>query len=151
MSDISQNVTKLADQFQGQMEEADGGVLNLPAKAYEQSLPEDLPMETVKRVKSHDEDVVAAMTLATGRKGEEMMKSDKKLQSVSSNLRMGKFGDVSVQYDRSKTGPKSVADRTEVTRFGQTQARVRTFAGKPKGELKKVREGLAANAEKLFG
>tara|TARA_B100000700_G_scaffold155074_1_gene172231 strand:+ start:20046 stop:20501 length:456 start_codon:yes stop_codon:yes gene_type:complete len=151
MSDISPNVNKLAEQFQGQMEQGEGGVLNLPAKAYEQSLPEDLSMDTVKRVKSHDEDVVAALTLATGRQGEQMMKNDKGLQSVSSSMKFGKFGDVNVQYDRAKVGPKSITDRTEVTRYGQTQARVRTFAGKPRGDLKKVRETLASNAEKLFG
>ena len=33
MSDISPNVNKLAEQFQGQMEQGEGGVLNLPAKA----------------------------------------------------------------------------------------------------------------------
>lgn len=150
MSEISQKVTTLADHLQSQMEVKDGGVLNLPSKVYEENLPEGLSMETVKQVKSHDEDVVAALTLATGRKGEELMKADKGLGAVNSNMKFGKFGDVSVEYNRSKTGPKSVTDRTEVTRYGTTQARVRTFAGKPKGELKKVRESLASNAEKLF-
>ena len=63
-------------------------------------------MDTVKRVKSHDEDVVAADS-GNWSSGEQMMKNDKVFDRIVF-LKFGKFGDVNVQYDRAKVGPKSI-------------------------------------------
>lgn len=150
MSQIKDTTKALSERFKSELDVKDGGVIETPKGLYEDTLPEDLPISVVNRVMSHNESVVAAMTQATGEIGEEVLTKNKDLDSVTSNLKMGKFGTCDVTYNRSVVGPKSVSDRTEVTRYGVTQAKVRTFAGKNSGELKKVRDSLRERAENIF-
>lgn len=156
MSEVKQHVQDMAKVLKKGMKVGDGGAITSEADLYEQTLPEDLPMDTVKRVYGHTEDVVAAMTLATGQLGAEALKKNKKLDSVSSEMKIGKHGDISVGYLRSQTTTvRNPSDPSQpardVTKYGVTVPRVRTYAGKNRGELKKVRTQLSEEAEKLFG
>lgn len=150
MSQLKETTLALAKRFKDESDIKDGGVIETPKGLYEDTLPEDLPIDLVNKVMAHNESVVAAFTQATGDIGEETLKKNKDLDSVSANMKLGKFGTVDANYQRSVTGPKSVADRTPVTRHGVTQVKVKTFAGKNSGELKKVRDSLRERADGLF-
>lgn len=150
MSNVKPEVKELAASIQQDMEIDGNGVIATNNDVYEKHLPESLTMETVNQVGAYNERFVAGFTLATGNMGQDVMKKDKNLSQVSAQTKLGKYGDVNTVYDRTRVGPKSIADRTEVTRYGQTTTRVRTFAGKNKGDLKKVREELSAVAESMF-
>lgn len=155
MSEIKPHITALAKDLKAGMKLGDGGVISADKDLYENTLPEDLTMDTVKKVYGHTEDVVAAMTLATGELGEAAMKKNKKLDSVSSELKIGKHAEINVGYLRSQEqtirnmqNPKEPPKK--VTKHGVTTARVKTFGQKNRGELKKVRAHLAERAEGLF-
>jgi hypothetical protein len=156
MSEVKPHIQEMAKTLKKGMKVGDGGAITSEPDLYEKTLPEDLPMDTVKRVYGHTEDVVAAMTLATGQLGEEALKKNKKLDSVSSEMKIGKHGDISVGYLRSETRTtRNPSDQSQppkdVTKYGVTIPRVRTYAQKNRGELKKVRTMLSEKAEKLFG
>lgn len=156
MSEVSQDVKDLAKTLESEMTLGDGGALVFKDKdTYEKTLPEGLEMETVDNLYKHNEKLTAALTLATGNLGAAALKKDKKLDGVTSELKIGKHADISVGYLRSQEQripnfqDKSKAPEV-VTRYGVTTTRVRTFAQKNKGELKKVRTMLGEQAEKLF-
>lgn len=150
MSDIKKEIVDLSSTLKTGMSVGDDGVIKTEAGLYEKTLPEGLDMDTVKKVYGHTEDLTAALTLATGDLGEEVLKKNKKLDSVSSELKIGKHAEINVGYLRSQQRPKSVQDRTMVTQYGVTTARVKTFAQKNRGELKKVRTMLSDRATGLF-
>lgn len=157
MSEVSQRVKDLAKSLKGEMTLKDGGafVFKDEKTAYENTLPEHLNMKTVDEVYKHNEDVTAALTLATGELGADALKKNKKLDGVTSELKIGKHADISVGYLRSQEQRiPNFQDKSKppekVTRYGVTTTRIRTFAQKNKGELKKVRTQLSEQAEKLF-
>lgn len=155
MSEIKPQITELAGKLKSGLTLGDGGVITADKDLYEKTLPDDLDMTTVKKVYGHTEDVVAALTQATGEIGEEAMKKDKKLESVSSELKIGRHAEINVGYLRHQD--QKIRDLQnpqnppkEVRKFGVTTARVKTFGQKNRGELKKVRTHLAERAESLF-
>lgn len=147
--DIKGNVVTLSGDLKN-LSKIENGFIEVEGDAFYKTLPEGLDEKTVKTVLSHKADVVAALTLLTGEVGEETLKKDKSMESVSAHMKFGKFGDVNTSYTRSQVGRKTPTDPTEVTRYGTTSIRVREFSGRPRGELKKVRTMLTERAEKLF-
>jgi hypothetical protein len=155
MSEIKPYVTALATELKAGLKLGEGGVINADKDLYEKTLPDDLDMETVKKVYGHTEDLVASLTLATAQIGEEAMKKNKKLDSVSSELKIGKHVEINVGYLRSQNQTiRNMQNPTEapreVTKYGVSTARIKTFGQKNRGELKKVRAHNAAVGEKLF-
>lgn len=151
MSEVKTHIRQLADTLKTNLTIGEAGVISAPADLYEKTLPEGVDMSTVSKVYGHTEDLAAALTLATGEMGETALKADKKLESVSSEMKIGKHGTIAAQYARMATRPKSPTDRTPVTHYGVTQTKVTTVAAKNRGELRKVRDSLAERAAKLFG
>ena len=156
MSEVSQEIKDLAKTLESEMTLADGGAFVFKNKdTYEKTLPDGLEMDTVNRLYTHNECLTAALTLATGHLGAEALKKDKKLDAVTSELKIGRHADISVGYLRTQEQripnfqDKSKAPEV-VTRYGVTTTRVRTFAQKNRGELKKVRTLLSEEAAKLF-
>jgi hypothetical protein len=144
--------TALADIFEniGEFDKTTGHV-SFDKDAYaEHALPEGTDMKQVNAIRSNDEDVIVGLTEATARIAEAAMKKDSKLLAVTSELKIGKFGDINIGYQRSQERPKSITDRTPVTHYGTTTARVRTFGQKNKGELKKLRVEISERGAKLF-
>lgn len=155
MSEVKPNIVQMANTLKEGMTAADNGVLSTESDLYKKILPEDMPSETYEKALSHMKDSVAAMTLATGELGEEILKKNKKLDSVSSELKVGNHADISVGYLRSQTTTvRNPADSSQppkdVTKHGVAIPRLRTKAQKNQGELKKVRAHLAERGEKLF-
>lgn len=155
-SEIKANVVTLAEKLEKGMTLGEGGNITVEKDLYEKTLPENLSLDMVKQVYGHTEDLIAAQTLATGRIGEEAMKKDKKLESVSSELPLDKFGKISVGYLRSQEQTiRNLQNPSEppkkVIKYGVTSQRVTTFGQKNKGQVKKVREELAERGAKLFG
>jgi methyltransferase-like protein len=155
MSDVKPRITALAKELKAGMKLGDGGVIEADKDLYEKTLPDDIDLDTAKKVYSHTEDLVAAQTLATSQIGEEAMKKNKKLDSVSSELKVGKHAEINVGYLRSQQqtirnmqNPKEAPK--QVTKYGVTTARVKTLGQKNRGELKKVKADIAARAESMF-
>lgn len=155
MTEIKPHIVTLANDLKAGLTLGDGGVITADKDLYERTLPDDLDLATVKKVYSHTEDLVSGLTLATGEMGEAAMKKNKKLDSVSSELKIGKYAEINVGYLRSQEqtirnmqNPKEAP--RQVTKFGVTTARVKTLGQKNRGELKKVRASLTERAESLF-
>lgn len=102
MSDIKPHVIALAAKLKPGLKLGEGGVIIADKDLYEQSLPDELTMDSVNAVYAHTENLVAGLTLATGEIAEEAMKKDKKLDSVSSELKIGKHAEINVGYLRSQ-------------------------------------------------
>ena len=150
-TEISDIVTSLAATLKGDMSMEDGGVITLKGDAFESTLPDGLSMSDFNAANGHVENVVAALTLATGQMGEGAMKKNKSLESVSSEMKLGKHGSISVGYVRNQEGTKSPTDRTPVTRHGIATTRLVTIASKSnRGQLKKVRSYLSSHAAEMF-
>lgn len=127
------------------------GLINVANGAYEETLPEDLTMDQVKKVYRHTEDVVAGLALANGELGENIVQNNTNVNTVSAEMKIPRHVEMHAQYNKKTTGPKSVQDRTPVDRYGTTQVRVKTLGQQPnRGEFKKVRSHLQERAEKLF-
>lgn len=155
MSEINPKITALVKELKNGMTLGDGGVIATDKDLYEKTLPDALDMETVKWVYGHTEDLVAGLTMATAQISEEAMKKNKKLDSVSSELKIGKYAKINVGYLRSQNQTiRNMQNPTEapreVTKYGVTTASIKTFGQKNRGELKKVRAHVADVGEKLF-
>lgn len=150
MSNVTDVVRNIADTMKQKMEIGEGGLNTVPKEVYEEHLPEGVDMKTVESVMGHNERMTAALTLANGEYALDAMKKDKSLQKVSTTMKYGKFGEATSSLERSAEGRKSVADPTIITRYGVTSTKVKTTAGKNRGDLKKVRESLAQQASDLF-
>lgn len=150
MSNVNQVVRKIADSMKERMDIGEGGLNTVPKEVYVEHLPEGVDMNTVESVMGHNERMTAALTLANGEYALDAMKKDKSLQKVSTTMKYGKFGEATSSLERSAEGRKSVADPTIITRYGVTSTKVKTTAGKNRGDLKKVRESLAQQAADLF-
>lgn len=150
MSNVNDVVRTIADVMKERMEIGEGGLNTVPKEVYEEHLPEGVDMKMAEKVMGHNERMTAALTLANGEYAMGAMQKDKSLQKVSTTMKYGRFGEATSSFERSAEGRKSVADPTIVTRYGVTSTKVKTTAGRNRGDLKKVREGLAQQAADLF-
>ncbi len=150
MSSINPMIQKIADRMRSEMDRHDGGYNEVPKELYEEHLPEHLTMKIVEDVMGHNENMTTALVLANGQEAIERMQKEKDLQKMSTRMKYGRFGDATANFERSVEGRKSVQDPTIVTRYGSSGARLKTTAGRNRGELKKVRESLSEQAENLF-
>jgi hypothetical protein len=158
MSEVSQQVKDLVKILEPGVKIGEGGVgvsdKDLFAKTFE-AAPEGVDMDSFNAHEAHKTNVTAALTQVTADLGEAYLKKHKKADSVSTELKMGKHGDISVGYLRSQEQRiPNFQDRSappeKVTRYGVLTPRVRHFAHKNKGDMKKVRTAAAERAEKLF-
>lgn len=157
MSDIDPKVVALSKLCEENMTGEAGAYVFEDKKFLEKTLPEDGPltMEVVDEWYNHLEDLTAGFVMATGNLGLKDMKKDKKLDTVTSSMKIGRHGDISVGMVRSQEQripnfhDKTKAPET-VTKYAQITPRIRTFAQKNKGTLKKVRLNIAEQGEKLF-
>lgn len=149
---ISEDVQSIAKTIKDHADvDKNTGTVTISKDAYKATLPDDLTFDQVKKVYQHTEKAVAGLTLATGEIGEELLKERDDIDAVSAQMDIPRHVEMSAQYNRKTTGPKSVQDRTQVDRFGTTQVRVKTLAQNPnRGDLKKVRSHLQKRAEEIF-
>lgn len=150
MSDIKENIRGLADTIKTELSLSEEGVFSVDAKMFENTLPEGLTMETVKKYQEHTADLVTAAGLALGEAGIDAMKKDKRLDQVSLEFNAGKdtIGGV---FQRSKEVRSGItADAEMMTKYGILNMKVGVNAHANKGSLKKVRAHLSEEAKKIL-
>lgn len=153
---IKSETRELADKLKNGMAIDDNGIITTEKDLFQSTLPEDLDMKTVNRVFDHTAELTSAMVLATGELGEDALKKNKKLDTVSSNLKMSRHGEITTKYDRrierTVRNPQDPnAKPRQVVQWGVTTPRIKLSASKNSGDLKKVRQTVMENAEKAFG
>jgi hypothetical protein len=156
--EVSQSVKDLVKILQPGVTIGENGVGVSDKDLFEKTFtaaPEGVTMESFNANETHKTNVSAAMTQVTADLGEVYLKKNKKADHVSTEMKMGKHGDISVGYLRSQEQripnfkDKNAPPET-VTRYGVLTPRVRHFAHKNKGDMKKVRLAAAERGEKLF-
>lgn len=150
MSDIKPEIVELAKQLQEKLVVGDNGVLTTDKKTFEETLPEGLTMEHVDSVYKHIGTLAPAFVKAVGDKSEELMASDKKLESTSGKLDIGRWATVEGTYKRSEERRKSPSDATMVTVYGATSVKINTKV-RTGADMKRVRAALIESATAKFG
>lgn len=116
---------------------------------YEAVLPPSLTMETVNAVAKQNATFIAAGTHAWGNMAIEAMRADGDLNETSLQLKMAGKDTLSISVQRSKEYNNSLAkegDPKTVTKFGVVTATYDVVAAANRGQLKAVRNELAALA-----
>lgn len=149
-NELKPQIIDLSNKLKGFMKVENEGI-EVAKDAFEKTLPDDLPVEMVKKTLNHLTDTTAAFTLAAGEMAEDMCKADKSVSDVSAKLKILNHGSVVSDYSRHSTRPTSITDRTPVDVYGGVKTRVKLNAQKNSGELSKVRSTLAERGAALFG
>lgn len=145
---IDQNIRDLATKIKGDMKVGEAGIVEIPKDIFEKTLDETLSMDMVKKVQSHQANVVAATGLALGEVGLEAFKGNKTLNQVSVEYPVGKDS-IGGTFSRSKQVPDG--NGGQQTKFGALGMSYKVAgASGSKGSLKKVRAHLSDIAKDVL-
>lgn len=144
MSDIKENILKLAEKLKADMSLTEDGVVKVGENVFESTLPEGLDMKIIKAVQDHTADLVSATGYALGQVGVEAFKKDKRLEQVSLEFAAGKDS-IGGVFQRSKE-VRNPTDGSSSTKYGILSMKVGVNAHANKGSLKKVRTALSQMA-----
>lgn len=125
----------------------EGGSIEVPKDVYEKHLPENITMDTIKQLQSHQNDFVTATGLALGNTGLEYFKKPKSADSLSVELAAGK-DKLALTLQRSTTVPDG-AGGTKV-KYGQLSARWRVNAAGNRGSFEVVRKHISSQVTALL-
>lgn len=108
---LSDEVKRISEGLQKGLKVGDDGIIAADKELFKGLLPEDISLETLKRVQQFSSDFYAGAVHATGTLGEAYLKKHKNVDKVSlEKLALGKDS-VRIQYDRQtevsspRTGP----------------------------------------------
>ena len=119
---------------------------------YKDCLPEELNLKTCDSVHVYDRDFVAASAKVFGELSVDAMSSNKKLETSSITIPMGKGVSCSHQMAREKVWPNTLAgpDAPPIVKKGVVSSSFTTKAGKKQGDMGKIAKELAElGAKKL--
>lgn len=120
----------------------------LPENIYEKLLPEDISLDTVKRVQTHNLDFADAVSLATGVKGTSHLKDHPELDSVSVKIKMGNDS-VATDFQRSVERRNPGTGET-FQKPGVLSTKYTTGIGSSRGNYKKIQEHVSEYAASVF-
>ena len=109
---------------------------------YQKSLPDDLPMSVVKKVKEHDTIFIASSTLAFGELSVQAMADNDKLERTTGAIPMVGRDALNMTLDREKEYNNTLGKGEKVMKYGASSINYRVQAGRNAGQLKAVRESL---------
>lgn len=116
---------------------------------YKESLPEDIDLKTIERVKAHDRTFIAATAHAFGELAIEAMKKNSKLENASIDIPMSKYDNVSHNIARHRTYQNHLVKGNEVIeKWGIMDTAYKAKGGRNIGDLKRVRVQLQQMAQK---
>lgn len=119
---------------------------------FEACLPEDLPMETVKRVNNHNANFVAAGGMAFGELSVEAMTKHPKLEKTDINIKMAGTDHVEYRVERTKEYNNHLAgEGAKTVKHGVLTTTYNVKGGTNSGQLKHVRDHLGALAQEALG
>lgn len=117
---------------------------------FEKTLPEDLSMDTVKRVGDHNSSFIAAGALAFGNLAVKAMQKNAELTETDIQLKMTGRDHVGYHMNRTKEYQNHLSGGGAVVKHGVLTTDYHVSGGRNSGELKRVREHLAEAADKAF-
>lgn len=148
---VREHLPPIADTIAEHTEQTSEGVLQVDSKAFEQTLPSGMTMDTVKQVYEHTNDTIAALTQVTGEQGQQILESNTQLDSVSAKMEIPGCGEVTVGYFRELEGPSEEGADDNAVLYGDTRIKLTTIGqGEPHQDLETIRETLRKEAEKVF-
>jgi hypothetical protein len=122
------------------------GTITAGADIFQSTLPEDLSMETVQKVREHNTTFVAAGAHSFGTASIDLLAGNKKLDRITTEISLGGKDNVTYSMDRSKTTVDHLHGKGEVVKFGVLTTTLETVAGKNAGQLKAVRTEMGTIA-----
>lgn len=146
-SEIHEDIRNIADVIKKNSKYVGDGKIEVDEKTYEQTLPEGVDMKTVKKLQSHNSNVVAGAQLANGEMALKVMEKESDIDVVSSTLKVGS-DKISVQFDRVQEKPNG--EEGSIKTFGVANASYTASAAGNKAGLKSVREHLATKAKSVL-
>lgn len=147
---LSDEVKRISTGLQKGFKVGEDGIIAVEKDLFKTLLPEDISLETLKRVQQFSSDFYAGAVHATGTLGEATLKKQKALESVRlEKLALGKDS-VRVQYERESevTSPRTGA----VTKHGWITGKY-TAAASSNGaaQVGRIRSHFAEQGMSLFG
>lgn len=113
---------------------------------FEETLPEGLSPEVVKKVNDHVTDFVAAGYVAFAQHSADVMASNKEINETQGTISTGALGDITYSFDRQKTINPPKGESFVQKLAGRTNVRFKSGESGPL--LKTAREEVRALAEK---
>lgn len=113
---------------------------------FEETLPEGLTPEVVKKVNEHVTDFVAAGYVAFAQHSADVMASNKDIDETTGTLGTGALGDITYSFDREKTINPPKGDPFVQKLAGRVNVRFKSGESGPL--LKTAREEVRALADK---
>lgn len=113
---------------------------------FEETLPEGLTPEVVKKVNDHVTDFVAAGYVAFAQHSADVMASNKDIDETTGTLGTGALGDITYSFDRQKTINPPKGDPFVQKLAGRVNVRFKS--GESGSLLKTAREEVRALADK---
>lgn len=147
---IHEEVVKLASDIKAKIKiDQETGVGEAEEGLYEKTLPEDLNIKVVKKVKRHDRNFIAAGAKVFGELAVEAMAKNKKLTEANIEIPMSTYDSVSYHVDRHREYTNHLAgDGSKLDKYGVLTTTYTAKGGKNSGDLKKVRVSLQELAKK---
>ncbi len=148
---ISPVVQDMAKKIKANLEfDAKSGVCTEKTESFEACLPEDLSIDTVRRVVDHNANFVAAGALAFGELAVAAMSKNKSLTEASAELKMVSRDSVSFVMEREHTYQNRLGSGDSVTKHGVITSNYHVKGGKNSGQLKAVRSHMNEIAAKAL-
>lgn len=150
---IKTDTQDFADKIAKEIKIDKAGTATITEGVYVANLPEGITEETITAVRSYDTNFAAASLLALGRNAAEAMKKNKELDTVALSIPATGKDSFELQYKRSKEKTVTAEDGSvsNETRYGAAQVRFDMYGTGNRGQLKAVKENLAAEALAAFG
>lgn len=148
---VPERISAIAAIGEQELKIGTAGVVEVPADFAEKLLPEGLTMETVEAVQDLTGEVVSGLGLALGNLGIKAFKKDPKLEQVSASFKFGK--DVhNATFQRVREVPinRPGEERKTAPKYGVLSNSVTVHGAGNKGNLRKVRQHLSAEAAKVL-
>ncbi len=130
------------------------GIISDPenTSTYLQNLPEGLTPEIVDQKDNYDSTYIAASLHAAGVIATDMMKSNKKLETVTGEFQMGSNAVSHAITRRSEyRAPGSASDAEPIVKFGTATTKVEVRGAHNAGELRKARLDIGEMATEKLG
>ena len=156
MSKVNADITELAAKIKSgiTIEVKDGAAVStIDEKLFAANLPESITADQLKAVKQYESTFYPAATLAFGEASQDVLKKNKKIDSVAGEFKLTGKDTWAVNYARTETfrNPAS-PDAAPIVKHGVITAKLTTHDARAKiGQLKAVIEEIGASALEAFG
>ena len=150
IKEIPENVRVMADELK-KTAVVEENVITFEDDAFKKALPEDFKFKQAKKYEKHKVDFSAAVHLATGEIGNDLMKKNDYDKVTATAVDMI-YSELEVTQSRQKSGVSKMNDtETPWEHFGLLSSIYRTRIDRKVGSVKIVKDHIRREAKALFG